>query len=118
QELRDIYGPYPAEVENLLHIIALKLILKNQGVTNIRITPRSLLLKFPVGVPLERKIKKALNNSLEKNISCRQKGHHCELKLTVQRIGNSLPENHILKQSFSFLKNILNRQVQVSASQM
>lgn len=118
QELRDIYGPYPAEVENLLHIIALKLILKNQGVTNIRITPRSLLLKFPVGVPLERKIKKALNNSLEKNISCRQKGHHCELKLTVQRVGNSLPENHILKQSFSFLKNILNRQVQVSASQM
>jgi transcription-repair coupling factor (superfamily II helicase) len=107
KELEDIYGPYPEEVENLLLVIDLKLKLKNQGITKVRITPHYFSLKYQAGSPIEYKVKKFIKAHPSKYITQHQKGIHYELKLTAENTGNGVNSNHILLQSITFLEQLI-----------
>lgn len=107
RELQDIYGSYPEEVDNLLLVIQMKLKLKNQGVTNIRVTSRHISLKYRVGSLLENKIKKVLKNEPKKNISYSQKGFHYELKFVLEKNGQLVYSSNILNQILSFLDKVI-----------
>ncbi|HNR65910.1 MAG TPA: hypothetical protein PKJ95_06440, partial [Atribacterota bacterium] len=107
RELRDIYGSYPKEVENLLLVIQVKLKLKNQGVTNIRVTSHHISLKYRVGSLLENKIKKALKNEPKKNISYSQKGSHYELKFVLEKTGLPACSSNIFNQILPFLEKAI-----------
>jgi len=106
KELQDIYGPYPDEVENLLLVIGLKLKLKNQGITKVRITPHYFFLKYQVGSPIEYKVKKFIKSHPNKYITQQQKGINYELKLTAKNTGHAVNTNHILQQSLAFLEQL------------
>ncbi|MDD5637851.1 MAG: hypothetical protein PHD84_08570, partial [Atribacterota bacterium] len=106
-ELQDVYGLYPGEVENLLLLVQLKLKLKNQGVTNIRITNRYVSIKYQIGSPLESKIKDALKIETRKNISYSQKGRYYELKMIFQETDNLVYSHSILHLFLSFLKTVI-----------
>jgi transcription-repair coupling factor (superfamily II helicase) len=106
KELQDIYGPYPDEVENLLLVIGLKLKLKNQGITKVRITPHYFSLKYQVGSPIEHKVKKFIKSHPNKYITQHQKGIHYELKLTAKNTGHAVNSNNILQQSIAFLEQL------------
>jgi transcription-repair coupling factor (superfamily II helicase) len=107
RELQDVYGIYPGEVENLLLLVQLKLKLKNQGVTNIRITNRYVSIKYQIGFPLESKIKNALKIETRKNISYSQRGRYYELKMIFQETDNLVHSHSILHQYLSFLKTVI-----------
>jgi transcription-repair coupling factor (superfamily II helicase) len=52
-ELRDRYGPYPAEVEGLLRYAALRLEAEAVGVTHVDLSAGALRLRFDAGTPLD-----------------------------------------------------------------
>ena len=106
RELRDIYGSYPEEVENLFLVIEVKLKLKNQKVHKIRITPRYISIKFRANSSFESRIKKVLKNEPKKNIIHSQKGMHGELRLVYDKAVSSGNSNDILYQILSFLGRV------------
>ena len=106
RELRDIYGSYPEEVENLFLVIEVKLKLKNQKVHKIRITPRYISIKFRANSSFESRIKKVLKNEPKKNITHSQKGMHGELRLVYDKAVSSGNSNDILYQILSFLGRV------------
>jgi len=105
RELKDIYGPYPQEVGNLISVVDIKLKLKNQGVLQVRITPQYFLLRYESGSPLKRKLKEInYNNSLIRNY---KRGSHYELKLLSESTNGNSKSNSILYQSRRFLDKLL-----------
>jgi transcription-repair coupling factor (superfamily II helicase) len=106
RELKDIYGSYPEEVENLFLVIEVKLKLKNQKVHKIRITPRYISIKFRANSSFESRIKKVLKNEPKKNIIHSQKGMHGELRLVYDKAVSSGNSNDILYQILSFLGRV------------
>ncbi len=107
RELRDIYGPYPEKVENLLLVIEVKLKLKNQRVSKIRVTPRYISIKYQAGSPLENKIKKVLKSEPKKNISSSGKGMYGELRFVSDKSVNPINSNNILYQILPFLEKVI-----------
>lgn len=106
-ELKDIYGSYPQEVSNLISVINLKLKLRGQGVTQVKITPRYFSMRFETGSALENKLKKMKFKKPLANYY--KKGFVSELKLLsgLGKIDNN-PGN-ILKESRKFLDSIILR---------
>ncbi len=104
-ELQDIYGPYPQEVHNLLAIINLKLKLKEQGVTKIRITPRYFSFQYSPGTSMDSKLKKIITN--DPMIQHYSKGSNYELRLRSETGNESVDSSAILNQSRRFLDKIL-----------
>lgn len=107
RELRDIYGSYPEEVENLLLVIEVKLKLKNQRVNKIRVTPRYISIKYQAGSPLESKIKKVLKSEPKKNISYSGKGLYGELRFVSDKAVSPINSNNILYQILPFLEKVI-----------
>ena len=107
RELRDIYGSYPEEVENLLLVIEVKLKLKNQRVNKIRVTPRYISIKYQAGSPLESKIKKVLKSEPKKNISSSGKGMYGELRFVSDKAVSPINSNNILYQILPFLEKVI-----------
>lgn len=105
-ELEDIYGSIPREVQNLLAIIHLKSRLKQQGVTNIRLTPRYFSFRYEVGAPMEKKLKKFIVMN-HQSIVHHRKGSHFELKLLLTEKKENVHSDRILKKIFSFLDEAL-----------
>lgn len=103
--LKDIYGSYPQEVENLIAVIDIKLKLKKQRVTQVRITPQYFLLRYESDSPLRSKIRGIdYNHSL---IRHDKRGPHYELKLFLESTNDDSNSNHILYQSRRFLDKLL-----------
>jgi transcription-repair coupling factor (superfamily II helicase) len=107
KELEDIYGPYPEEVENLLLVIGLKLKLKNQDVTKVRITPLYFSIKYQANSSIEHKVKNFIKLHPSKYINQYQKGIHYELKLTAENADHAVNSNYILQQSITFLEQLI-----------
>jgi len=102
--LKDIYGPYPQEVENLIAVIDIKLKLKKHRVTQIKITPQYFLIRYESDSPLKSKIKGIDYNSLIRNY---KRGSHYELKLLSESTNDDSNSNSILYQSRRFLDKLL-----------
>jgi len=108
EELRDIYGSYPQQVQNLLSIIDLKLRLKGQGIQKINILPGYFSFWYKQGAPIEEKLKKILANpTTSLLIRYSKKGSYYELKLLKKPENISSDNNYILYQALHFLNGIL-----------
>ena len=55
EEIRDRFGPLPEEVENLLSLVALRLVLKRIGVQRLDVTQGGIVLDFSANCPLDPK---------------------------------------------------------------
>ncbi len=104
-ELRDIYGPCPREVENLLTVIHLKIKLKQQGITCIRITSRKLSLRYEPDSPIAGKLKKFADH--HPSIRFHQRGAFEEIELLPEKNHQSESSDDILSRSLSILDEIL-----------
>ncbi len=104
QELKDIYGPYPYEISNLLSVIDLKLKVKNLGVTQIRINPSFIVYRYNRNSRFEKNLEKleVKNSSLYKY----NKGSINELKISVKNNGNSAVSGNIFQQNNLLLKKL------------
>ncbi len=104
EELKDIYGPYPEEVQNLLIIITMKLKLQEQGVNKIRITPRYFSFQYQPGTPVATRLGKInINRSIVRHY---KRGTYSELRLYSSSDNKSISPNHILYQADRFLDKL------------
>ncbi len=107
RELQDIYGSYPPEVENLFLVIKLKIRLRNQEVTKIRITNHYISIKYEKGSPLESRIKNVVPGISRGAISCQHRENYHELRLMLSEKNHSLNSTDLLVQTLSFLDQVL-----------
>ncbi len=104
--LKDIYGPYPREVKNLIDTVTLKFKLKEKGIKQAQITPNYLLLKYEPGSPLEKRLCKINQNKF--SVTHYKKGNHNILKLYLGDSNKNLKsDKNILAESHRFLDNVL-----------
>ena len=105
--LKDIYGPFPAEVQNLIDTITLKLKLQKEGVHQVRITPNHLSLKYETGSPIMKKLNKINQNKF--SFRNYKKGSHYELKLYAGSSNkNTNNGENILYESNRLLDSLFN----------
>ena len=103
--LKDIYGPYPREVQNLIDTVALKLKLQKEGIRQVRITPDYLALKYETGSPIKKRLDRINQDKFSfKNY---KKGSHYELRLFLGSSNKEIGNNNILHESHRFLDRVL-----------